>query len=389
MLPHSLNLPLNEDERALADALDRFIAGSLAPTIGTYVANHAFPEPILREFLSLGFMGAAFPDALGGAGLGLRGGGLVVERLAQCDPGFAAIVLCNSASMSVLSRFATPEQQARWLVPLIKGEMLSSFGVSETQGGSDPASTRTSAAWTGTDWVLNGSKVFSTNAGTALHGLSLVLAQTDPAAGTRGLSTFIVPAGTQGFTIAPPRKKIGWRVAPTVELYFDNVRLPSDHQIGRPGDGLKQVLVALAAGRILVAACALGLTGKALAAASAYARDRYLQGEPIISNQAVSFRLVDLGARYLAAALLTRHAADLVDTGHAARAETSAAKLLASELAVDAALTAVHLHGAYGIFYDQDVSGLIGEAKVLEIVEGVSEVQRLLMAREWFAEVPA
>ncbi len=386
MASHSLDLPLTEDERAVAEALDRFIAGSLATAIGPYVANHAFPEPIVREFLSLGLIGVAFPEAQGGAGLGVRGGALVVERLAQCDPGFAAIVLCNSASMSVLSRFAAPEQQARWLAPMIRGEILSSFGVSEPQGGSDPASTRTRAEWTGSEWVLNGAKVFSTNAGTSLHGLSLILAQTDPAAGARGLSTFVVPAGTPGFTVAPPRDKIGWRVAPTVELYFDDVRLAADSLVGRRGDGLKQVLVALAAGRILVAACALGLTRKALAAGADYARERILQGRSVLSNQAASFRLADLGARCLSAALLTRHAADLVDAGHPARAETSAAKLLASELAVDAALAAVHLHGAYGVFQEQEVSGLIGEAKVLEIVEGVSEVQRMVMAREWFGD---
>lgn len=377
-------LPLTDDEQALAAALDRFVEGTLAPTIDRHVRDHSFPETIVREFLSLGFMGAAFDEDNGGAGLGVRGGALVVERLARCDPGFAAIVLCNSASMSVLARFANGDQKARFLSPLITGEMISSFGVSEPQGGSDPSATRTRAERRGTDFVINGAKVFSTNAGTELHGLSLVLAQTDAAAGPRGLSTFVVPKGTPGFTIARPRDKIGWRVAPTVELFFDDVRVPADHLVGKPGDGLKQVLVALAAGRVLVAACALGLTRKALETAGRYAGARELRGKAVLSNQSVGFRLADLGARLLSASLLTRHAAELLDAGLPARAEASAAKLIASEMAVDAALAAIHLHGAYGIFEEHEASRLIGEAKVLEIAEGVSEVQRLLLLREWY-----
>jgi alkylation response protein AidB-like acyl-CoA dehydrogenase len=375
-------LPLTDDERAIADGLDRFIGNALAPAIGAFVDRHAFPTELVREFLALGFMGAAFPEADGGAGLGVRGGAMVVERLARCEPGFAAIVLCNAASMGVLARFGRPEQRARWLGPLIRGEMLSSFGVTEPHGGSDAAAARTRAEWTGREWVLNGAKVFSTNAGTPLHGLSLVLAQTDAGGGARGLSTFVVPAGTPGFAVGAARPKIGWRIAPSVELFLSDVRLPPENLVGERGDGLRQVLTALASGRILVAACGLGLAAKAIGAAAAYARGRMVFGRPVIDNQVAGFRLADLSARALAAALAIRHAADRVDAGEAARVETSAAKLLASELAVDAALAAVHLHGGYGVFHEYDVSGLIGEAKVLEIVEGTSEMQRLVIARE-------
>jgi alkylation response protein AidB-like acyl-CoA dehydrogenase len=273
----------------------------------------------------------------------------------------------------------------RWLAPLCRGDMIASFGVTEPHGGSDVAQTRTRAIRDGDDYVITGSKVFSTNAGTPLHGLSTVIASTDPAKGAKGLSTFVVPVGTPGFSVGRPGPKIGWRIAPSVELHLDECRVPASHLIGEPGDGLKQILATLSVGRILVAATGLGIARRALRLAKDYGRGRSLFGRSILENQGLAFPLADLMTRIHAAELMIRNAAVLVDEGRPFRTETSMAKLFATELALEAAERAIQVHGGYGVFHDYEVSGLLGEAKVLQLVEGTSEIQRLVIARELFA----
>lgn len=260
--------------------------------------------------------------------------------------------------------------------------MIGSFGVTEPQGGSDVAMTRTRAVRDGDMWVLNGAKLYSTNAGTSLHGLTTAVAQTDPDAGPRGLSTFIVPAGTPGFTIGKAKKKIGWRFADSVELFFDDVRLPADSIVGQPGDGLRQVLSVLSIGRVLVAATGVGLARRAIDLTREFGRDRVIFGKSILEHQGLSFPLADILTQLHAADLMVRNSAQLIDSGRPFRNETSMTKLFASELAVKAALQAIQAHGAAGVYEESPVSGLLGEAKVLEIVEGTSEIQRMVIARE-------
>jgi alkylation response protein AidB-like acyl-CoA dehydrogenase len=284
--------------------------------------------------------------------------------------------------MTVLARFGSDEIKKQWLGPLCRGEIIASFGVTEPHGGSDVAQIKTRAREDGDHFVINGSKVFSTNAGTPLHGVTTVIAVTDPEKGPKGLSTFAVPVGTPGFTIGKPGKEIGWRIAPSCELYFDNCRVPKSAIVGNRGDGLKQILTTLSIGRILVAATALGLTRKAIRLSAQYGSNRKLFGRSILENQGLSFPLADLMTKAYAAELMIHNAADLIDSEKPSRSETSKTKLFASELAVEAAILATQIHGGYGAFEEYEVSGLIGEAKVLTLVEGTSEIQRLVIARD-------
>lgn len=374
---------LDEDEAALLAGLDGFIEKELRHAIGPFVRDHQFPTELVKSFGGAGFMGTAYDPDHGGAGLGVRGAALLCERLAQAEPGFAAIFLCNSAPMTVLARFGSEAIKQQWLAPLCRGDIVASFGVTEPHGGSDVAQIKTRAREDGDDFVLDGAKIFSTNAGTPLHGLTTVVAVTDPDAGPRGLSTFAVPVGTPGFAVGKAGRKIGWRIAPSCELFFDGCRIPKSAMIGNRGDGLKQILITLSAGRVLVAAAALGLARKALGLAVAYGRQRKLSGKSILENQGVAFPLADVETKCYAAELMIRDAAERIDRGQPSRQQTSMAKLFASELAMEAATAATQIHGGYGVFEEYEVSGLLGEAKVLSLVEGTSEIQRLVIARNF------
>ncbi len=375
-------LDLTEDETLLKAGLEDFTQSALQPRIKPFVDRHEFPTHLVKEFLALGFMGTAYDPAYDGSGLGTRGAAIVTEILARAEPGFAAIFLCNSAPMTVIARYGSDEARKRWLAPLCRGEYIASFGVTEPHGGSDVAQTRTRAVEDGDDYVLTGAKIFSTNAGTPLHGLSTIIAATDPDKGPRGLSTFVVPVGTPGFRVGKAGRKVGWRIANSVELYLDECRIPKSYMIGNRGDGLKQILTTLSIGRILVAAAGLGLSRKALDLARRYGAERKVGGGPILSHQGLAFPLADAMTKIHAAELMIRNAACLADAERPFRTETSMAKLFATEMAGEIADIALQVHGGYGVFDDFEVSGLLGEAKVLQIVEGTSEIQRLIIARE-------
>lgn len=375
-------IELTEDETSLLAVADRFIEREMRPSIGAYVREHQFPTAIVGAFAKAGFMGVAYDPAFDGGGLGARGAALLAARLAETEPGFAAIFLCNSAPMTVLARFGSEEIKQQWLGPLCRGETLASFGVTEPHGGSDVAQIKTRAREDGDDFVLDGSKVFSTNAGTPLHGVTTVVAVTDPDKGPKGLSTFAVPVGTPGFSIGKPGRKIGWRIAPSCELFFDGCRVPKSAMVGNRGDGLKQILTTLAIGRVLVAATALGLARKATRLAVGYGSSRKLFGRDILQNQGLSFPLADIVTKCYAAELMIQDTAKLIDGGRPFRSETSMVKLFASELAVEAAALAIQIHGGYGVFEEYEVAGLLGEARVLTLVEGTSEIQRLVIARD-------
>jgi short/branched chain acyl-CoA dehydrogenase len=377
------DMTADEDEATFLAGVNGFIDKELRRSIGPFVRDHRFPAELVKSFAKAGFMGTAYDPEYGGAGLGARGAALLCEALSQAEPGFAAIFLCNSAPMTVLARFGSDAIKRQWLEPLCRGEIVASFGVTEPHGGSDVAQIKTRAREDGDHFVLDGSKIFSTNAGTPLHGLTTVVAVTDADAGPKGLSTFAVPVGTPGFVVGKPGRKIGWRIAPSCELFFDGCRIPKSAMIGNRGDGLKQILITLSAGRVLVAAAALGLARKALDLAIQYGRQRKLFGKSILENQGLAFPLADLETKCYAAQLMIRDAAQRIDLEQPSRLQTSMAKLFASELAMEAANAAIQVHGGYGVFEEYDVSGLLGEAKVLSLVEGTSEIQRLVIARHF------
>lgn len=375
-------LDLDDDERLLKESVAAFGAKSLKERVRPFVQRREFPTELVREFAALGLMGTAYDPAYSGSGLGTRGAAIVAETLAEIEPGFAAIYLCTSAPMTVIARYGSEELKREWLSKLCSGDIIASFGVSEPGGGSDVAAVKTRAVEDGDHFVLNGSKIFSTNAGTPLHGLSTVVAVTDPDRGPKGLSTFVLPVGTPGFSVGKAGHKVGWRIADSVELFFDNCRVPKSFMVGNRGDGLRQILTTLSIGRILVGATALGLARKAMALAKSYGSQRKVGGKPIFDNQGLTFPAADVLTGIHAAELMIRNAACLADSERPFRSETSMAKLFASELATQAVDVAVQIHGGYGMFDEFEVSGLWGEAKVLQIVEGTSEVQRLIIARE-------
>lgn len=375
-------LDLDEDETMLRSGLQQFAEGSLRPKIKPFADEHKFPTELMTEFLALGFMGTAYDPNFGGSGLGTRGAAIVAEQLARVEPGFAAIYLCNSAPMTTIARYGSDEVKRKWLEPLCRGEMIASFGVTEPSGGSDVASVKMRAVEDGDSFVLSGSKVFSTNAGTPLHGVTTFVAVTDPELGPRGLSTFVVPVGTPGFTVGKPGRKIGWRIADSVELFLDGCRIPKTNMIGNRGDGLKQILTTLSIGRILVAATALGLARKAVDLAKSYGNGRKVGGAAIFNHQGLTFPLADALTNIHAAELMIRNASCLADADRAFRLETSMTKLFATEMAGQAADIALQVHGGYGAFEEYEVSSLPGEARVLRILEGTSEIQRLVIARE-------
>ena len=308
-------LDLNEDENLLKSGLEQFTEGSLRPKIKPFADRHEFPADLVKEFLSLGFMGTAYDPNFAGGGLGTRGAAIVAETLARAEPGFAAIYLCNSAPMTVIARYGSDELKRKWLEPLCRGDFIASFGVSEPSGGSDVASTKMRAVEDGDSYVLSGSKVFSTNAGTPLHGVSTFIASTDPELGAKGLSTFVVPVGTPGFKVGKAGRKIGWRIADSVELFLDECRVPKANMVGNRGDGLKQILTTLSIGRILVGATGLGLARKAMDLAKAYGTSRTVGGVPIFNNQGLTFPLADALTKIHAAELMVRNAACLERRG--------------------------------------------------------------------------
>ncbi len=373
---------LRED---LREVVARFARERLAPAIGMHLEEHTFPAELVAELGALGLFGTAYGPEFGGAGLGVRGAALVAEELARVEPSFAAIYVCHSAPATLLDRYASSDLKNAWLRPANEGRFIGSFGVTEPHGGSDIANIRTRAVEDGDDFLLIGSKVFSTNAGTPPHAFTTVVAVTDPHLGAKGLSSFVVPVGAPGFTFGRRKPKIGWRAADSVELFLDEVRVPRSNLIGRRGDGLKQVLTVLSIGRILVAAIGLGLARKAVDLSREYGRERQLFGASILAHQGLAFPMADILTEIHAAELMIAHAARLVDEGQPFRIETSMTKLFASQLAVKAALQAIQVHGGYGVFDEYPVAGLLGEAKVLEIVEGTSEMQRMVIARELLA----
>ena len=374
----TINFDLTAEQQLLRSTVRAFADREIAPRIGAYVEADAFPEPIVRGLADLGVFGLPFREADGGSGAGMMGFVLALEEIARVDVSVAAIVFAHSSPATILAQFGSDEQRARWLVPLTAGRLLGAIGLTEPSGGSDAAAIQATAIATsdGDGWLLNGSKTFITNTGTPMPGVAVVVART-----RNGLSAFVVPDGTPGYRVGRPLHKIGWRAATTCEVFLEDCRVPADHLVGQPGDGLRQALTAITYGRVCVGAIATGLARGAWELAVAYGKSRRTFGRAISDHQSVAFGLADLATRIDAARLLTWRAATLADQGSAFRVEASMAKLFATETALHAAALSIQVHGAYGVSREYPVAKMLGDAKVLEIVEGTSEIQRLLLAR--------
>ncbi|MFF9787074.1 acyl-CoA dehydrogenase family protein [Streptomyces nigrescens] len=379
-LDHRLPAELEELRRTV----EAFAHDVVAPKIGEYYEQHAFPYEIVQEMGRMGLFGLPFPEEYGGMGGDYLALGIALEELARVDSS-VAITLEAGVSLGAMPiyHFGTEEQKREWLPKLCSGEMLGAFGLTEPDGGSDAGATRTTAVRDGGDWVINGSKCFITNSGTDITGLVTVTAVTGRKDdGSPLISSIIVPSGTPGFTVGAPYSKVGWSASDTRELAFSDVRVPVGNLLGEEGRGYAQFLRILDEGRIAIAALATGLAQGCVDESVRYAKERKAFGRAIGSNQAIQFKLADMEMRAHTSRLAWRDAASRLVHGEPFKKEAALAKLYSSEIAVDNAREATQIHGGYGFMNEYPVARMWRDAKILEIGEGTSEVQRMLIARE-------
>jgi short/branched chain acyl-CoA dehydrogenase len=377
---------LSEEQEALRDSVRDFAREQVAPVIAEHYEHKTFPYDLIRQMGKMGLFGLPFPEEHGGMGGDYFALCLALEELARVDSS-VAITLEAAVSLGAMPihLFGTPEQKARWLPQLTTGEALAAFGLTEPGTGSDAAGTTTRAVLdeaTG-EWVINGSKAFITNSGTDITCLVTVMAVTGAKPdGSKELSTIIVPSGTPGFTVAPGYSKVGWCASDTHELAFDDVRVPAANLLGQRGRGFAQFLRILDEGRIAIAALSTGLAQGCVDESVAYAQQRQAFGRAIGSNQAIQFMIADMEMRAHTARLAYYDAAARMLAGEDFKHRAALAKLYASEAAMDNARYATQVHGGYGFMNESAVGRFYRDAKILEIGEGTSEVQRMIIARE-------
>ncbi len=379
-----MDVRLSEEHEALRRTVEAFAHDIVAPAIPALYASGTFPVDIVRQMGRMGLFGLPFPEEYGGMGGDYFALCLAIEELARVDSS-VAITLEAAVSLGAMPiyRFGSEEQRRTWLPRLASGELLGAFGLTEPGGGSDAGATLTTAVQDGDQWVINGSKAFITNSGTELTGFVTVTAVTgaEPG-GHKEISTILVPSGTPGLRVGPGYDKVGWRCSDTHELSFTDVRVPLANLVGERGRGYAQFLQILDEGRIAIAALSVGLAQGCVDESVRYATTREAFGRPIGGHQAVAFQVADLEVRAHTARLAYYDAAARMLRGEPFKRQAAIAKLYASEAAMDNARHATQIHGGYGFVNDHAVGRFYRDAKVLEIGEGTSEVQRMLIARD-------
>ncbi|MDQ7906997.1 acyl-CoA dehydrogenase family protein [Phytohabitans sp. ZYX-F-186] len=375
---------LTQEHEALRESVREFAREVVAPVIGKFYEQHAFPYDIVRQMGRMGLFGLPFPEEHGGMGGDYFALCLALEELARIDSS-VAITLEAAISLGAMPiyRFGTEEQKARWLPGLISGEALAAFGLTEPGFGSDAGGTQTRAVLDGDEWVINGSKAFITNSGTDITALVTVTAVTGTNPdGSKELSAIIVPSGTPGFTVQPGYSKVGWCASDTHELTFSDCRVPAANLLGQRGRGFAQFLRILDEGRIAIAALAVGLAQGCVDESVKYAKERHAFGQPIGAFQAIQFKIADMEMRAHTARLAYYDAAARMLAGEDFKRQAAIAKLHASETAVTNAREATQIHGGYGFMNEFPVARFWRDSKILEIGEGTSEVQRMIIARD-------
>jgi alkylation response protein AidB-like acyl-CoA dehydrogenase len=372
---------LTEEQQLLRRTVREFAEAEMRPHVREWDEAQHFPVELMPKLAALGLLGIQWSESYGGAGMSAVDYCLCIEELARVDPGVALSVAAhNGLCSSHIAMFGSEAQKQTYLVPLARGEKIGAWALTEASSGSDAAALRTTAARDGADWVLNGSKAFTTH-GRVGH-ICVVMAMTDRAAGSKGISAFIVEQGMPGMTAGKKEDKLGMRASETSEVLFDECRVPADRILGEEGQGFVNALQVLDAGRIGIAALSVGLAQGAYEAALRYARERTAFGKTINRFQAIQWKLADNVTRIEAARLLTYRAAFLKDRGARFTLESSMAKLYASEIAVKAADDCVQIHGGYGFVKDYPAEKYFRDVKLTTIGEGTSEIQRLVIARQ-------
>lgn len=366
------------EHEAFRKVVREFAEAEIAPHAADWDRDHHFPVETIHKMGDLGLFGLPFPVEYGGSGSGLLTVCIAIEEIARVDASMAiTLEAAVGLGTNPIFRYGTEEQRQRWLPDLVAGKALAAFGLTEPDAGSDAGATRTKADLVDGEWVINGEKAFITNSGTPITSLVTVTARTGP----NETSSIIVPAGTPGFVADPPYRKMGWRASDTRGLHFEDCRVPEANLLGERGRGFRQFLAILDDGRVAIAAMSVGIAQGCLEQAVGYAKERQAFGRPIGANQATAFRCADMAVAVEGARLLTYRAAWLHDAGRPFRQEAAIAKLYASEIAVDATRHATQVFGGYGFVDETPVSRYYRDAKALEIGEGTSEIQRLIIAR--------
>jgi butyryl-CoA dehydrogenase len=374
-----------EQQAMIRDMARNFAQERLKPFAAEWDRSAQFPAEQLAEMGRLGLFGMLVPEEYDGAAADHVAYALALEEIAAGDGACSTIMsVQNSVGCLPLLKFGTPEQKERFLKPMARGEMLSAFCLTEPEAGSDAAAIATRARRTGDRYVLSGTKQFITSGAHAK--VALVFAVTDPDAGKRGISAFIVPTDRPGWRVAKLEKKLGQRASDTAQIVFEELELTPDLRLGREGEGYKIALANLEGGRIGIAAQSVGMARAALDAATLYARERKSFGTAIANHQAVAFRLADMATRIEAARQLTLHAAALREAGRPCIKEASMAKLFASEMAERVCSDAIQIHGGYGYLQDFPVERIWRDVRVCQIYEGTSDIQRLVISRQVLAE---
>jgi alkylation response protein AidB-like acyl-CoA dehydrogenase len=373
-----MNYDLSEEHQLIRDTVREFALGRVAPVAQELDREHRFPYELVSELAELGLMGIPIPEEWGGAGGDTLSYAIAVEELTRVDSSVAITVAAHTSlgTMPILL-FGSEEQKREWLPDLASGRKLAAFGLTEPGAGSDAGATKTRAELRDGQWVIDGSKIFITNAGTDVTACVTIMALT----GDGEISNVVVPNGTPGYVISEPMRKLGWRASDTRELSYQGCAVPEANLLGARGQGFRQFLEILDGGRISVAAMGLGLAQGAYDLAFEYAQERHQFGKPISSFQAVQFQLADMATEIAAARELVYKAAWLKDQGRPFAQAAAMAKLYTGELSHRVVNQALQIHGGYGFMEEYAISRLYRDQKVLEIGEGTNEVQRMVIAR--------
>jgi butyryl-CoA dehydrogenase len=374
-----MDLGLSEEQKMVRDLAREFAMKVVLPQAADNDRAHRFPAELVKRMAELGFLGIAVPEEWGGAGMDNVAYVLVMEEISRACAGTGVIMsVNNSLSCDPILKFGTDEQKKKWLLPMARGQLLGCFALSEPGAGSDAAAQKTTSRLVGNEWVISGTKNWITNAPNAA--VCVLFTMNDAALGHKGITAFLLPLDAKGVSLGPPDKKLGIRASQSCQIFLDDVRLPKDAVLGEVGGGFKVAMSTLDGGRIGIAAQALGIARACLEDAVKYALERHTFGKPIAQHQAIQWKIADMATELDAARALTLRAASMKDKGQRHSPESAMAKLLASDAANRAAREAVQIFGGYGYLEDYPVERHFRDAKITEIYEGTSEIQRLVIA---------
>ena len=383
-----MDFELTEEHKLLRRTARKFAEEIIRPVAQHYDETGEYPYEIVEKAKQLDLIAPSLPEKYGGAGMDFLAQVIVIEELFRGDPGIASAITSRPFGSDMLLEFGTEEQRQKYLVPVAKGDWACGAAITEPEAGSDVASLKTKAEKQGKYYVLNGSKIFITNG--SIANFLIVFARTDlnPPERHGGITAFVVEKGTPGFEARPMKGKLGIRASDVAEITLENVRVPEENMVGQEGMAFYHLMTFFARGRTAVAAQAVGIAQGAFDAAIKYAQERKQFGRPIADFQAIQFKLADMATNLEAARLLTYRAASLISKGGNPAREASMAKLYASQVAREVTNEALQIHGGYGYFSDYHVERFFRDAKITELYEGTSEIQRLIIARSLLGKIP-